>query len=144
MPATRPYKTSDRADAIAQLGDARAIDQASHHVHTATGGPAAGVAIWVEPGPGGEPSLGNVKLPGHNRRLFYQLINACAQDALKRGFAHASFIVQDARLLSLIQRDFTVEAEPSAWDAGNGDPVQWEIRVGLEDALRQLRSVLDA
>lgn len=144
MPATRPYQTLDRAEAIAQLGDTRAIDQAAHHVHTAEGGPADGVAIWIEPGPGSEPYLGNVKLPGDNRQLFYQLIKACAQDARKRGYAHASFTVRDARLLSLIQRNFTVEAKPSAWDADTSDPVQWEIRVELEDALQQLRSVLDA
>ncbi len=144
MPATRPYEPSDRADAIAQLGDVRAIDQASHHVHTAEGGPAAGVAVWVEPGPGGEPYLGNVKLPGDNRQLFYRLIEACARDAIQRGYGHASFTVRDDQLLSLIQRDFTVEAEPSAWDADTGDPVQWELHVELEDALQQLRSVLDA
>jgi hypothetical protein len=83
-------------------------------------------------------------LPSDNRRLFYQLVNACARDAIARGYKHASFTVRDARLLSLIQRDFTVQAEPSAWDAGSGEPVQWEIRVELEDALQQLGSVLNA
>ena len=144
MPATRPYKTSDRHEAIKQLGDARVIDQASHHVHTAEYGPTGGVTVWVEPGPGGEPYLGDVKLPADNRRLFYQLIKACARDAIARGYEYASFTVRDARLLSLIHRDFKVDAEPSAWHAGTGDPVQWEIRVEMEDALRQLRSVLDA
>ena len=131
-------------DAITQLGDVRAIDQASHHVHTAAGGPAEGLAIWTEPGPGGEPHLGDVYLPSDDRQLFYQLIKACARDALTRGYEHASFTVRDTRLLSLIQRDFTVEAKPSAWDAGTGAPARWEIRVELEDALQQLRGVLDA
>ena len=142
MPATRPYETSDRASAIEQLGDARAVDQVSHRIHTAEGGPTAGVAVWVEPGPGGEPHLGAVKIPSDNRRLFYQLIEACAQDALDRGYQHASFTVHDAQLLSLIRRNFTVEATPGGWDPESGLPVQWDIRVELQDALEQLQKVL--
>ena len=144
MPATRPYETSDRASAIEQLGDARAVDQASHRIHTAERGPAVGVAVWVEPGPGGEPYLGGVKTSNDDRQLFYQLIEACAQDALDRGYQHASFTVHEAQLLSLIQRTFTVEATPAGWDAENGRPVQWDIRVELRDALEQLQRVLDA
>ncbi len=144
MPATRPYETSDRASAIEQLGDARAVDQVSHRIHTAESGPAAGVAVWVEPGPGGEPYLGAVKVPSDDRQLFYQLIEACAQDALDRGYQHASFTVHDARLLSLIRRDFTVEATPAGWDPESGQPVQWDIRVDLQDALEQLQRVLHA
>lgn len=144
MPATRPYQPTDRASAIAELGDARTVDQASHRIHTAEGGPAAGVAVWVEPGPGGEPYLGDVKLPTDDRRLFYQLIEACAQDALSRGYEHASFTVQDAQLLSLIQRTFTVKATPAGWDPESGRPVQWDIRVELRDALEQLQKVLRA
>jgi hypothetical protein len=61
MLATRPYEPGDRAAAIEELGDARAIDQTSHRFITAEAGAAAGVALWVEPGPGGEPHLGDVK-----------------------------------------------------------------------------------
>ncbi|MCH7697566.1 MAG: hypothetical protein IH865_01320 [Chloroflexi bacterium] len=144
MPATRPYETSDRASAIEQLGDARAVDQVSHRIHAAEDGPTAGVAVWVEPGPGGEPYLGAVKVPGDNRRLFYQLIEACAADAFGRGYEHATFTVHDAQLLSLIRRDFTVEATPAGWDPESDLPVQWDIRVELQDALEQLQRVLRA
>ena len=144
MPATRPYEPSDRAAAIDALGDARAIDQASHRVVTAEAGAAAGIALWIEPGPGGEPHLGEVKLPGDDQRLFYQLIEACAQDALDRGYEHASFTVHDAGLLALIERDFIVEPQPSAWDAASGRAVSWEVRVELRDALAQLRRALGA
>ncbi len=143
MPATRPYKASDRTAAIEELGDARAVDQTSHRIVTAEAGAAAGIALWIEPGPGGEPYLGEVKLPRDDRRLFYQLIKACAQNAIDRGFEHASFTVHDARLLSLIQRDFNVELQPAAWDPGSGVAVSWDIRVGLRDALVQLRRALD-
>lgn len=143
MPATRPYRASDRESAIAALGDARAIDQPAHHVYTSNAGADHGVAVWSEPGPGGEPRLGAVVLPAEDRRLFYQLVEACARDALDRGYERASFTVYDARLLTLIQRDFTVEAVPSAWDAQTGDAVAWEISVDLADALDQLRRVLD-
>ncbi len=144
MPATRPYEQSDRTAAIEELGDARAIDQTSHRMVTADAGAAAGIALWIEPGPGGEAYLGEVELPGDDRRLFYQLIEACAQDALDRGFKHASFTVHDARLLSLIQRDFNVEPQPSAWDPDSGQAASWEVRVDLQDALVQLRRALDA
>ena len=144
MPATKPYEPSDRAAAIDELGNSRAVDQTSHRIVTAKAGAAAGIALWIEPGPGGEPYLGEVKLPGDDRRLFYQLIEACAQDALDRSYQHASFTVHDARLLSLIQRDFSVEALPAAWDPDSGQATSWEIRVDLQDALAQLRRVLDA
>ncbi len=98
----------------------------------------------MEPGPGGDPYLGAVKVPSDDRQLFYQLIEACAQDALDRGYQHASFTVQDAQLLSLIRRDFTVEATPDGWDPQSGQPVQWDIRVDLQDALEQLHRVLHA
>lgn len=144
MPATRPYAPSDRAAAIDALGDARAVDQTSHRIVTADAGAAAGIALWIEPGPGAEPYLGDVKLPGDDRHLFYQLIEACARDALDRGHTHASFTVHDARLLSLIQRDFNVEPQPSAWSPTSGQAASWEIRVELHDALAQLRRALDA
>ena len=144
MPATRPYQPSDRTAAIAKLGDARAVDQTSHRIVVADAGPAAGIALWTEPGPGGEPYLGDVRLPGNNLQLFYQLIEACAQDALDRGYEHASFTVYDATLLSLIQSDFTIEPQPTAWDPDSGQPASWEVRVDLQDALAQLRKALDA
>ncbi len=144
MPATRPYEQSDRTAAIEELGDARAVDQTSHRIVTADAGAAAGIALWIEPGRGGEAYLGEVKLPGDDRRLFYQLIEACARDALDRGYQHASFTVHDARLLSLIQRDFSVEPQPAAWDPDSGQAASWEIRVDLQDALVQLRRALDA
>ena len=144
MPATKPYEPSDRAAAIDALGDSRAVDQTSHRIVTAKAGAAAGLALWMEPGPGGEPYLGEVKPPRDDRRLFYQLIEACAQDALDRGHQHASFTVHDARLLSLIQRDFNVEPQPSAWEPDSGQAASWEIRVDLQDALVQLRRALAA
>ena len=144
MAATRPYEPSDRAAAIAELGDARAVDQTSHRIVVAEGGAAAGIALWTEPGPGGEPYLGDVKLPGAARRLLYQLIEACAQDALDRGYKHASFTVHDATLLSQIQGDFAIEPQPAAWDSGSGQAVSWEVHVDLQDALAQLGIVLDA
>ena len=144
MPATRPYKPSERTAAIEALGDARAVDQTSHRIVVADAGPAAGIALWTEPGPGGEPYLGDVKLPGAARRLFYQLIEACAQDALDRGYEHASLTVHDATLLSLIQDDFTIEPQPTAWDPDSGQPAGWEVRVDLQDALVQLGKALDA
>ena len=98
----------------------------------------------MEPGPGGEPYLGEIKLPSDDRHLFYQLIQACAQDAVAGGHEHGSFTVHDARLLSLIQRTFSVEAIPAGWSPETGLPVQWDIRVELQDALNQLRTVLDA
>jgi len=139
---TRPYRPEDRERAIAALG-VRSVDQATHHIHVGDAGPDAGIALWVEPGPGGEPYLGAITLPSPDRALFYELARASAQDALDRGYTHASFTLQDAALLALIERDFDVEAEPSAWDGGTGEAVQWEVRVDLRDALNQLGSVLD-
>ena len=64
--------------------------------------------------------------------------------ALDRGHEYASFTVYDAKLLSLIQRDFTIEPQPTAWDPDSGQPASWEVRVELQNALAQLRRALDA
>jgi len=47
MSVTRPYEPGDRAAAIEELGDARAIDQTSHRIITAEAGAAAGIALWI-------------------------------------------------------------------------------------------------
>ncbi|MEX0785928.1 MAG: hypothetical protein WD939_04770 [Dehalococcoidia bacterium] len=143
MSVRRPT-AADRSALIERLGGARAVDQASHRAHVSEEGAEQGVALWIEPGPGGEPYLGTVKAAPENRKLFYQLIEACARDAFERGYARASFTVRDHRLLSRIQRDFQVEPQAIGWDAGSGEPVEWDVLVDLEDALGQLRRVIDA
>lgn len=142
MHTTRRYRPEDRQAAIETVGDARVIDQARHHLQVADEGPRAGVAIWTEPDRGGEPYLGAVRIPTDDRQLFYRLVTACAQDALERGYTHATFTISDSRLLSLIQRDFVVDVTPSAWHPESGEPAQWDVRVALDNAVDQLRSVL--
>lgn len=139
----RRATAADRSALLERLGDARAIDQATHRVHVAASGAEEGVAIWMEPGPGGDPYLGSVKAPAGDRKLFYQLVRACAQDALDQGYRRAFFTVRDHRLISRIQRDFDVDPVAIGWDADSGDPVEWEVHVDLDDALGQLRRVID-
>lgn len=142
MRVRRPT-AADRSALIEHLGGARDVDQASHRIHVAADGAGQGVALWVEPGPGGEPLLGTVKAAPQDRTLFYQLIEACARDALDRGYERASFVVRDARLLSRIRRDFDVAPQAIGWHPDSGEPVEWEVLVELEDALAQLRRVID-
>jgi len=144
--STRRYTAADRSAAIDQLGDRRAVDQAAHRLHVAEGGPAAGVALWVEPLPGrdSEALLGTVKVAVEDRRLFYQLVAACAQDALDRGFERARFTVRDRRLLLRIQRDFIIEPQAIGRDPETGEAVEWEVSVDLQDALEQLEGAIGA
>lgn len=143
MNATRPYRESDRERAVALLGDARSLQAPGGHAHVSDGGVDDGIVVWYEPAANEEPYLGAVILPaGALRQRFYRLVLACAEDALARGFARGRFHVRDERLLTRIQRDFTVDARPSGWEANTGRAVEWEIVVELEDAVRQLRRVV--
>ncbi len=149
----RPFREEDRDRVLALLGERWAIDSPSHHLQVleastgSTGLEAgvAGVALWVEPDAGEEAYLGLVAVtagpaPG-DWRPFYRLVAGCAREAVDRGFGRGYFSVHDRGLLGRIQRDFDVRPEPSGWDPATREPVQWEVHVDLQDALRQLERV---
>lgn len=142
--ATRPVTDAERGRAAAVLGDARALASPRSHAHVAEEGPGRGVALWLEPPPGGEEGcLGTVLVPpGPSPRLFYDLALACARDALSRGVRRGYFTLKDAALLARIQRDFEVEPQAAGWEPVTGRPVAWEIHVDVEDAVRQLERAL--
>jgi hypothetical protein len=141
--STRPYREPDRGEALAVLGDARAIDSPRAHVHVSDGGAASGLALWLEPSPGELAYLGPISVPtGTPRRTFYELAAACARDALARGYARGSFHVHDDALLDRLRRDFAVTPEPVGWAPITGEPVHWEITVDLADAVQQLARTL--
>ena len=143
MNGTRPYRESDRERAAILLDDGRALDVPGRHAHVSDGGPDDGIAVRYEPAAEEEPYLGAVIVPpGAPRQRFYRLVLACAEDALARGFARGRFHVQDGRLLVRLRRDFTVDARACGWEANTGRPVEWEVVVELEDALRQLGLVV--
>lgn len=144
--AIRPFREEDRAQALAFLEDARAIDSPGHRVHVAEGeaGAVKGVALWVKPDAGEEGYLGLVAVGAPGRwDLFYRLVAAAAQDALDQGFRRGFFVVPNKGLLARIQRDFDVEPQPSGRDPVTGEPAQWRIHVDLEDALRQLERAVE-
>lgn len=142
----RPCRDDDRERAQALLGDARAFDSASHKLHVLEeplrpGEPAqvAGVALWIKPDVGDEGYLGPVAVDLPNRwDLLYQLVAGCVREALAQGLRRGYLTVRDPRLLHRIQRDFTFDVRPSGWDPASGEPVQWDVRADLEDALAQL------
>ncbi len=135
----RAYTASDRAAALDLVGDPRAIDDASHRIRMARNG--AGLAIWLRPA-NGLPLLGPVLTKTPNRRLFYELVQSCAQDAIALGHRRACFVLKDRRLLSLLERDFTIDARPYGHDPATGTAVEWRVEVDLADALRQLGAAL--
>ncbi len=143
-PPTRPMTPNDRAAALALIGSRRAIDQPSHRVQVLDNAQ-AGAAVWIAPSVGNTALLGLVKLsaPAGGTRIdrrFYQLIDACAKQALAEGFTHATFTITDPRLLAQLERDFTIEPVPLG--TIDGQPLEWEITVELVDAIAQLAAVL--
>jgi hypothetical protein len=140
--AVRTIQETERAQAAALLGESRSLDSKRVRALVHEQGPAAGLALWVEPAGGGEPLLGAVITPAGAGATFYELALACAEDALARGHRSASFRVKDALLLHEVQRTFHVEPVASGWTPRTGEPSEWDIRVDLPDAIGQLRAVL--
>jgi hypothetical protein len=140
---TRPYRPADRQRALELLGDARALDSPSQRVHVLEKeGIVSGAAVVVLPDAGDEPHLGEIALaaPG-DLNAVYLLAAACAREALAAGFRRGRFTLLDHRLLDLLRRDFTFDARPSGSDPVTARPLQWDVTVDLEDAIRQLARV---
>ena len=133
---TRPYEPADRTAALALGIRAAGLDQANHHTFISDDG--TGAALWVHPIAGEIAHLGPVVTKPPNRALFYQLVRACALDALDAGFKKAEFEVRNPRLLSIIRRDFTVTVEVYGRNGRTQQPTSWRIEVDIADALRQL------
>jgi hypothetical protein len=139
----RPFRDQDRGPVLTFLGDPRAIDSPSNHIHVAEeNGTIVGAVIWTQPDAGDEALLGAVIAPPGRLDLFYSLVRSTAEDALARGFKQATFTIRKPGLLALLQRDFTISPQPAAWNPHTHKPVQWRIAVDLPDALRQLAQVL--
>lgn len=139
----RPLEDADRGQAAAILGDERALDAPDTHVFVAATGADDGIAVWRESAPGEEPELGSVIVPpAAGREQLYQLALACAMDARSQGYTRAHFRVLDGRLLAQLRRDFNIDSRARGWEPNTGRPVEWEIEVELEDAIRQLGRVV--
>jgi len=135
----RPYTQVDRAAAEALLGDARPLDAPESHVHVADDG----IALWLDPPVGGdEPYLGPVLCPAGPGRRFYELVLACAKDALQRGYRRGYFKIKDPALLRVLQATFRIEPVAAGWLPESGRPAEWDVHVDLVDAIEQLRGVI--
>ena len=135
----RPYEPADRAAALALL-DTRALDDDAHRILVSDD--VKGLALWVRPQAGDLAYLGPIITTTLDRRLFYELVRACALDAIDVGFKRAYFVMNDARLVARIRRDFTVTVTVYARNGKMQEPTSWRIEVDLEDALAQLEAVL--
>ena len=139
----RRYQPADRSRALDRLGDGRVIDSPSNRLHVAEeGSELVGLSVWLRPDAGGEGELGALILSDPTRlRLMYQIAAAACQDAIDQGMTTGRFTIKDRLLLDRLQRDFTIDPQPSGRDPGTGRTVEWEVRVDLRDALQQLARV---
>ncbi len=131
MPATRPMVPSDRAAALAALGDPRTFEQPNVRTWTDD----RGGFITMNHGPGHIPKLGAV-VGARGRRARYELVLAACEGALDTGAERGSFTVIRATMLTDIERSFNVA--PVVLGELDGKPVIWEITVDLADARQQL------
>jgi len=143
---TRPYAPADREAASALIGDIRPLSQPGCHAHVWGGeGVVDGVALWMEPPPGlDEAYLGPVVATGvisHGER-FYELVLACATDALDRGYERGYFTIKDRALWRTLTIMFRIEPVPTGWETEGVQPREWEVHVELPDAIEQLRHIL--
>ena len=143
--APRGYAPADRDVASALLGDSRPLDAAGTHVHLSGEQAVDGLALWLEPPVGvDEAYLGPVIAPGIGpSRRFYELVFACANDALAHGYERGYFTIKNRGLLHLLERTFRIDPVAVGWEPNTGAAQQWEVHVDLTDAVEQLRNVLE-
>ena len=146
MTETRPLRESDHAQATALLGDGRPLRARGAHAHVAEAGPDEGLALWFEPGGGDERGhLGPVLVPeAGGRRALYELVLACARDALGRDVARGWFTVKDAGLKARIERDFGVTAVVVGVEPVSQRPVEWQVEVDVAEQVARLEGVLES
>ena len=120
------------------LGERAAAQDAARLVSD-NQGPSTGFALWLD-GPRDQPAqLGLVSHKSGYGKPFYQLVEHCARAALAAGHTEATFDITSERLLKKLERDFRIDATPSAWAPNSGAELQWTITVNLRDALAQLQ-----
>jgi hypothetical protein len=140
---SRPYTPADRAAAVVLLGDARPLDSPASHTHVSGVGAVDSLALWIEPAPGvDEPYLGPVITPDGPGLAFYELVLACAADAISRGYRRGYFTIKDSGLLRQLQRTFRIDPVAVGWDPVSGAASEWEVHVDLPDATEQLRNAM--
>lgn len=143
--APRGYTPADRDVASALLGDGRPLDAAGTHVYLSGEGAVDGLALWLEPPASvDEAYLGPVIAPGSGpSRQFYELVFACANDALAHGYERGYFTIKDRGLLRLLERTFRIDPVAVGWDPEGGTAREWEVHVEVRDAIEQLRNVVE-
>ncbi len=142
---TRPYTPADHEAASALIGDVRPLGMAGCHAHLSGGeGAVDGVALWLEPPPGSEEAyLGPVVAPGIRLGLrYYELVLACANDALDRGYRRGYFTIKGRGALRDLTDAFRVEPVATGWETEGDRAREWEVHVDLPDAIEQLRNII--
>lgn len=129
----RPIRDTDHAAALALLKNG--VGHRGNRIFVSDDG--KGAVIWRKP-LHGIALLGAVATARPNRRLFYELIRACCQDAISTGLERAEFTVHDRRIVSLIERDFNAVGVVEGRNGDTQEPASWRFEVDLKDALRQL------
>ncbi len=136
----RKYRPADRKMVLTLLQHKQAIDASHARIFVSADG--TGVARWVHPASGDIAYLGPILTVVPDRRLFYDLILACCDDAIAAGFAVAEFHLRDRRLMLMVKRDFNVTIEVFGRNGATQKPTSWRVEVDLLDAQAQLWSKL--
>jgi hypothetical protein len=142
----RRPRPEDREAASALLEDVRPLDASGCHVVVAGEPLVTGVAVWLDPPPGGdEACLGPVMVSeGRPSLSFYQLVLACTEEARAAGYARGAFTIKDRGMLRLLRLTFRIDPVPTGWEPEGGSAREWEVHVDLQDAVEQLRGVIAA
>lgn len=134
---TRPYdELADHDDAVILIGDIRAVNERSNHVHVAVDeGRIVGAALWHQPDDG-EPDAVVVNVaPGETMRTFYKLLAACIEDTIAHGHTTATVAVHDRALLRQLTRDLQLQPVAVGRNTRTGEPAYHTVSVDLRQVL---------
>ena len=140
--AVRPFRASDRAQALALVREPAAIDSPGQHTHVIEEeGSIVAVSIGITPD-GEEAMLGTILLKDRSRMdLLHELLMAKVEHAIELGYEYGSTRIRRRDLVERSERVYGLTAEPVGRDPRSGRTVEWRFRVHLPTFLEQLRKL---
>jgi len=108
-------------------------------VDTDARGTTKGAATLLLPDAGDTVHMGAVATDPPDWRLAQDLVAACINESLARGFTKGDMEIHDRRLLDLITKDFKGDVQDVGYNQLTGEVGHWLFVVDLADAQRQMQ-----
>jgi hypothetical protein len=138
-PVIRKERPADR-DRVRELLPGIAENRHALHVIVADArGTTKGAATLLLPDAGDTVHMGAVATDPPNWRLAQDLVAACIDESLARGFTKGDMEIHDRRLLERITEQFKGDVQDIGYNQLTGEVGYWLFVIDLADAQRQMK-----